>query len=537
MSIIPILSVCVFSVVLYKIVKKKYDDKIKYVIKIYWFSYLLMIVFVIISFIAGEKFDLLVEQIISVAKGMKINEVADIFKYMFKIISPLYFAICSFAFGTALLYKDTIRFDRNSEIIKRKKRKETRLHNSNEIPFDFEKNIFICGKNGSGKTVATLNFALPHIQNREFCIILDGKGDTTEHSMYDVVTKLCKKYNRKLYIINQSIPDETNAYNPFKECNATQVKDMLINMSVWSEEHYKLKASEYFQALAQCLIDLEIDITFNVLAKYSVAMEWESLLSSDFGNFLNEDDKSYYYSVINRCYKDIEGSISRFITVAKGVGKKLFAENNTFNLQQAYDENAVVLVILNRLEYTDFAKSVGQLVINDIKNVLGKITKIKGTHKKFLCVYDELSVYFCDMLIDIVNKSRSLGATNILSTQAIADMDIINENLRRIVINNTHGFYILKQADQKSAEELANAIGTKKASEITSKIDSFGKTGIGTSKIIDNFKINPNSLKELPLEVGYWVDTTKEIIKPIKIKMPYVDVTDIDPFQFGEELQ
>lgn len=29
------------------------------------------------------------------------------------------------------------------------------------------------------------------------------------------------------------------------------------------------------------------------------------------------------------------------------------------------------------------------------------------------------------MIVDVVNKSRSLGGTNILSTQTVADMDVV----------------------------------------------------------------------------------------------------------------
>ena len=115
-----------------------------------------------------------------------------------------------------------------------------------------------------------------------------------------------------------------------------------------------------------------------------------------------------------------------------------------------------------------------------------------------------------------------------------AEQDIIDENARRIVINNMHGFFLLKQADDKSAETLAKAIGTKKASEITSKIDFLGKTGDGTSKIIDEFKVHPNDLKELPLGVGYWVDTMKQDYRPIRTKLPYVDVSSLEEYQFVE---
>ena len=138
------------------------------------------------------------------------------------------------------------------------------------------------------------------------------------------------------------------------------------------------------------------------------------------------------------------------------------------------------------------------------------------------------------MIVDIVNKSRSLGGTNILSTQSIADMDVVDENLRRQVINNMHGFFLLKQADDKSAEALSSAIGTKRTTQLTSKTDSFGKTGEGTVKIVDEFIINPNQLKTLPLEVGFWVDTMKEDFEVKRVKMPYVDVSHLKKFDFGE---
>ena len=81
---------------------------------------------------------------------------------------------------------------------------------------------------------------------------------------------------------------------------------------------------------------------------------------------------------------------------------------------------------------------------------------------------------------------------------------------------------------------MANAIGTKKKAEITSKLDSFGKTGDGTSKIVDEFKVHPNDLKELPLGIGYWIDTMSDGFKPYRIKMPYIDVKNIESYIFRD---
>lgn len=531
MSFIPIITICIGSGVIYNLTKKWVDIHFKYPIKIYWYQYFIALIFLFISALTGKTFKDLIQYINQSAKEINIS-IDQILRYLLDI-HLFMFVIWGFVIGTYMLYRDSIRFNHNSEIIRKRRREKERIDDWRKVPLDYKKNIFILGKNGSGKTVAISNFLKERLNKDEFMIVMDGKGDVGKFSLYDIVTRICLKNNRKLYIINQSVPDETDSYNPFKNCNATQIKDMLINMSEWSEEHYKALASEYFQALAQFMIDTEIEISFNKLIHYGREKNFLNEVQKR-KEFISFEDYEYYMDVICRCGEDVQGSISRFSTIARGIGRKLFRDGNSFNLQQAYDEKAVVLVLLNNLEYTDFARGVGMLVLNDIKNVLGKVTKIKEEHEGFLCVYDELSVYFSTMMIDIVNKSRSLGGTNILATQTIADMDIIDEEARRIVINNMHGYYLLKQADDKSAETIAKAIGTKKVTEVTSKIDSYGKTGDGTSKIVDEFLIHPNDLKTLPLEVGYWVDTMKENYKPIRVKFPYVNVSDLKEYSFKE---
>lgn len=532
LSFLPFLITCILTGVGYNKFKDWLDIHVRFPVKVYWYPYLIALVFYIISLITKNNAKGLGNYILEQARNLDLNDMSKLTSYFFDF-QPFMYVIWGCICGTYLLYRDVTRFNYNSEIIRNRKKKKEKLEDPSLVPLDYSKNIVIIGKNGSGKTVAISNFVQGHIESGQFCVIMDGKGDIGQFSLYDIVTRLCIKYNRKLYILNQSMPDETHSYNPFQGCNSTQIKDMLISMSDWSEEHYKALASEYFQALAQFMIDTKIPISFNSLIHYGMVENFASELE-DRKELLTYGDYQYYYSVINRCGGPVQGSISRFSTLARGIGRKMFRDSNSFNLQNAYDEKAVVLVLLNNLEYSDFARGVGLLVINDVKNVLGKITKIKGKHEEFLCVYDELSVYFSEMMIDIVNKSRSLGGTNILSTQTIADMDIIDENARRIVINNMHGFYLLKQADDKSAEALAKAIGTKKASEITNKLDTFGKTGDGTSKIIDEFKVHPNDLKELPLGVGYWVDTMEKDYRPIRTKLPYVDVSKLEEYQFKE---
>lgn len=528
--IIPILISFIVTFLGFKQLKQ-YDDRFQWPIKPYYSGLIWMILVFIFCLMTNLDIGSTIEKNNNFSESFLNGDYRNI-SYLIFLPDKIYWIIGSMIIPFLLITVDFSRPNHNSEIIKARARQKI-LQKPELIPFDYDKNIFVTGKNGAGKTVAILNFIQSHIENGEFCLIMDGKGDLGKYGLYDVCSKLAIKHNRPLYLINQSNPEQTHSYNPFTGCNATQIKDMLINMSSWSEEHYKALASEYWQAEAQFMIDQNEEINFKTLIQYSDPEYFMDMVNLK-KESMDKDSYIYYRQIIESAGGTVISAKSRFSTIAFGIGRKLFSNNRrSFNLKEAYEKNGIVLVILNNLEYTDFARSVGRLVLDDVKNLIGSITR-NNNNKKFLCVYDELSVYFDPMLVDIVNKSRSLGGCNILSTQTISDMDIISTDARRQIIGNMHGFYILKQADDLSAETLAKTIGTKKGTEITAKIDSYGKTGDGTSKIVDEFKIHPNDLKELPLEVGYWVDTMDVQSRPIRTKMKYVDVSDVASYIFKD---
>jgi len=116
---------------------------------------------------------------------------------------------------------------------------------------DNAKHVFVCGTTGSGKTVALSNFIQHGIDKGYPLVIVDGKGDIGKGSILDICHQLCSKSNTKLYVVNLSNPDFSVKYNPFRNANPTMCKDMLVNMTEWSEEHYKLNTERYLQRLIQ----------------------------------------------------------------------------------------------------------------------------------------------------------------------------------------------------------------------------------------------------------------------------------------------
>ena len=130
---------------------------------------------------------------------------------------------------------------------------------------DNMKHMLISGTTGSGKTVALSNFIKRAVDNNSPLLIIDGKGDTGKGSLYDVCNRLKKR--KKLYVINLNDPARSDKYNPFHNTNPTIIKDMLINMSEWSEEHYKLNTERYLQRVATILTQHEAPISFKTIVK------------------------------------------------------------------------------------------------------------------------------------------------------------------------------------------------------------------------------------------------------------------------------
>lgn len=76
------------------------------------------------------------------------------------------------------------------------------------------KHIFVCGTTGSGKTIALSNFIKAGADYDYPMLIVDGKGDTDEGSLLNIVKTLCP--NKKGYVIHCNDPRNSDKYNPFK---------------------------------------------------------------------------------------------------------------------------------------------------------------------------------------------------------------------------------------------------------------------------------------------------------------------------------
>ena len=451
----------------------------------------------------------------------KIKETIKDWSWIFKI-TLLSSGLSLFTYGLAVLTQPQTQKEELDEI-----RKDEETKHQKSLPSDrvldtrSRAHLFAIGTTGSGKTANILRYVENAIKNGQPTIIVDGKGGTKEHDLATVSQKLAKKYGRKVYLVNQSDLSNTNPYNPFSDLSATEVKDMLVSMSEWESDHYKNLASRYWQIMLSIMIDNNITPIFENIILFSDPENFLKVL--DELKTRGQIDDERYLKAVNiansEAGKQAEISISRSAVVYEGDGSKLFGDRFGFNMRSAFKENAVVIVLLNEFSYGDFARSTGQLVLEDIKSLISRLLSGEYEEQETLLVLEELGVYVNNGIEGLLNRSRSAGVKTIVSMQTTADVDKENPDLTRQIIGNCNDFIIMRVVDQESAETMAKLIGTEKGIQKTSRTSEGVGTGESSNKLVDQFKISPNDIKNFPSLFGiYYTKNRPNEVKRFKTK-------------------
>lgn len=388
---------------------------------------------------------------------------------------------------------------------------------------DKAKHIFVCGTTGAGKTIALSNYIKRAIEKDYPLLIVDGKGDINDDSMLDIVNKL--KGDKKLYVINMVDVEKSNKYNPFINANPTICKDMLINMTEWSEEHYKANTERYIERLVRLLNFAGIKLSFKNIIDYMPSKEFQVLSAKLCGE--NKITKEQHMSNIEltKISGDIANSAcARFSGIYESEIGNIF-DDNGIDIHKALSEKAIILFILNPLSYPELSPLLGRLILIDAKKAVSKMFTKKIADRLFF-IFDEINVYASPTLIDLINKSRSAGVTCIPATQCLSDLEYIaGEAFKNQIIENCNNYIIMRQNAPKSAEEWANVIGTKQTMDVTYQIEQSGQmsasTGLGSARLVREYKYHPDIIKDFEIGEAIYLSKDDKITAKIKVNKPF----------------
>lgn len=383
---------------------------------------------------------------------------------------------------------------------------------------DDVRHCFICGTSGSGKTVALANLIESGIKKDYPMVIIDGKGDISEGSILDIVRRF--RAERKVYVVNLSNLSETAKYNPFHNGSPTIIKDMIVNMTDWSEEHYKANFERYVQRMLMLMVLKNIPIDFKTIINYFDPDNLKKLATDCVkSNLITKEDEIQTRNIIKTCSEIALSAQARFSTIAEGELGTLF-DGDGIDISTAVQENAIFLFVLNPLIFPETTKALGRLALVDAKKAVSTLfTKQK---KRVFFIFDEISTYISDVLVDLLNKSRAGNVTCTIATQSLSDLDTASgTSFREQVIENCNTYILLRQNSANNAEEWAKVFGTRDGLSVTYQLgkdkNNMTATGMGSAKKEREFLYHPDVIKRL--KTGEAIYMNKDTGKHCKINV------------------
>lgn len=388
---------------------------------------------------------------------------------------------------------------------------------------DNSKHVFVCGTTGSGKTVALSNY-IKNAMDKDFpLLIIDGKGDTNQNSIIDIINRLNNRH-KPVYTINLTNIELSDKYNPFLNASPTVAKDMLINMTDWSEEHYKLNAERYLQRLIILLHKAEMQLSLKTIVKFMSLNKFTELSSELLKQGIIE--KYEHLENIEICKtsgKVAENSIARFSTIIESELGYIF-DDNGIDIYTALKQNAIIVFILNPLIYPEISQAFGRLILIDSKKAISKL--FQNNSKRTFFIFDEINVYASKTLIDLVNKSRSANVTCVLSTQSLSDLaSAEDEDFTQQIIENCNNYLVLRQNSAVNSENWANILGTRQTMEVTYQLQQKGldttQTGFGSARRVREYLYHPDEIKQLQTGNGIFLSRDLSIHSKLNIFKPF----------------
>jgi len=298
---------------------------------------------------------------------------------------------------------------------------------------------------------------------------------------------------------------------------------MLINMTNWSEEHYKYNTERYIGRLCKLLSMHGIPISLDALTRYLPKTSFIKLSkdASEQG-LLTKAEHLEDVDLAKTSGAIAENAAARFATIRDSDLGQIF-DVSGIDIYTALQENAIILFVLNPLLYPETSPLIGNLIIIDSKKAVSHFFRKKK--KRIFYIMDEINTYANASLLDLVNKSRSANVTCVLATQSLSDLDSVSEQFKEQVIENCNNYIVLRQNSSTNAEHWGNVIGTRETLQATYQISGkdggVKSTDLGSLRKVREYIYHPDDIKLLGTGQAIFVSRDKMFHTRIQIHKPF----------------
>ena len=377
--------------------------------------------------------------------------------------------------------------------------------------------VLVLGTTGSGKTVTVCNIVESAIHRSIPVIYIDGKGDD---KLAQTVATYARGHNRMACVF--SMREGGVTYNPLAVGGFTSKKDRIVELREWTEEHYKKLAEGYLQCVFKIMECCNIPCNLITLASYLDLKSLKALLRKHAPE--NIEVLTEELSHQEQAAKTIESllaEIRNFSASEIGCLFRIEEDKPVLTLDSILEHKGVAYFSLPALEFPSMSKTLGKLIINDLKATIAKRWNT-GLNSKVYVIFDEFSVFAGEQVLNVINMGRSAGIHAILCTQSLSDIASARSNnathFMNQVVGNCNNFILHRQNSPEDAEMLAQIIGTRNTTEYTIQLKENEPTQMGTIKHIKGFITHPDEIKRLQTGEAFFFSKEQECLTKIKAR-------------------
>ncbi len=362
----------------------------------------------------------------------------------------------------------------------------------------------VVGSTGCGKTDSLiLPLLFQDMEQGRGALLMDAKGDM---ETFEKIHRHIQRIGREkdFFFFSLAYPQKSNTYNPLFMGNPTELKDKIISSNIWTEEFYKSKAEEALLMLLKGFRDIGETVTFQKI--------YELLCSSkkfvEFSDQLKDKDLQRDMMEIIKRYPAFQDELAGLKAVLGSVAQSEFAhllveEKPQIDLLNAYQKKQIVYFQLNTQGYQETAKRFGRIVLQDLKAVSNHIQSyIPEKERSFFPIFvDEFSNFAYEEFIEFLNKARGAHLGLTIAHQSLGDLQKVGDYFMKQILENCNIKIVMRQDDPQSIEIYSRISGTEKTFKDTQQVQedfvSQSPTGMGTIRVVEEFRLKPNTIREL----------------------------------------
>lgn len=407
---------------------------------------------------------------------------------------------------------------------------------------------FVVGASGSGKTTTTMLRARDAIANGHAYVIIDLKGG---RDVPAITHEYASRYGRPFYHWEIRAQHEKydgpaenglSYYTPLSRGDASRRKDMIIAGRKWTEDYYRIIASNYLQIAFNVAIgsppegdtDPFTDI-IALLTPETMKQRAKFLPTAPAYDEIREAVRSLTSRQLDKGERSAIDGLRRELQLLRVSSAGAWLRHaptgkDEIDFRRVVDEGAVVVFSLDSSAYPELSKQVANLIIQDLKTVTSELRSNPSNNTMHIDI-DEFSALDSENIIGLINKSRDAKMPVTLSTQALGDLRKINPTFLDQLIGIVNAFIIHRANMKDDAEVYAGLTGqgsrwdVRYAVEHTSggPLGGMGKgaaTGDAFVAEVEDFNVAPKKIQEL---------STGEMIYIAKSPKPHIDFIKVIP--------